>query len=441
MRRRAREQRRDQQREEENTERMADQGQNPVPPQGPQPRPVQNERNNNNNNNRAEQQEIRMRDRAIPDMNDFRFSIVEPQVNVEDFELKPSLIQMVKQSQFGGSPLENPTNHIQEFLQLCNTVKMNGVPMDVIRMQLFPFSLRDKAAHWLLSMPPDYFTSWDELSRAFIIKYFPPAKIAKIRNELSTFTQREGESLYEAWERNKDLQRQCPHHSIPEWLLIENFYNGLDQSIRGSLDAAAGGSLMSKSEAQARALIEEMALHNYQYGNPRGRTKGMYEMEAIQMLTAKLDQISHKMENMNVNPISAGQVSCGACGMSGHQSHECLQVNQGGPIEDINAFNSRPAGNFYQPQFNSNWRNPNKLPMSTTSILTSQTTIKTGRQIFQIILLTHRFNLLCRHLYHYQHHNRNRGPNHCWSNLLSPNRRERWRVNKNSSSYLPSLSN
>ena len=77
-------------------------------------------------------------------------------------------------------------------------------------------------------------------------------------------------------------------------------------------------------------------------------------MEAIQMLTAKLDQISHKMESMNVNPVSAAQVSCGACGMMGHQSQDCLQVNRGGPIEDVNAFNSRPAGNFYQPQFNSN---------------------------------------------------------------------------------------
>lgn len=271
--------------------------------------------------------EIKLRDRAIPNVNDFRSSIAEPQVTLHDFELKPGLIQMVQQNQFGGGTLENPNVHIQRFLQICNTVRMNGVPSDTIRLQLFPFSLRDKAIEWLMSMPPGHFTMWNELSGAFLAKYFPPSKTAKIRHELTTFTQRDGETLYEAWERNKDLQRQCPHHKLPEWLLIENFYNGLDQTVRSALDAAAGGSLMGKSEVEARELIEEMALHNYQYGNPRGRPKGMFEMEAIQMLTAKLDQISHKVDSMNISQVSTSNIGCGACGMTGHQSSECLQVN------------------------------------------------------------------------------------------------------------------
>ena len=35
--------------------------------------------------------------------------------------------------------------HLATFLEIDDTVKMNGVIEDVIRMQLFPFSLRDKA--------------------------------------------------------------------------------------------------------------------------------------------------------------------------------------------------------------------------------------------------------------------------------------------------------
>ena len=38
------------------------------------------------------QEEIKLRDRAIPNASDFRSSIAEPQVTVQNFELKPGLI-------------------------------------------------------------------------------------------------------------------------------------------------------------------------------------------------------------------------------------------------------------------------------------------------------------------------------------------------------------
>ncbi|PPD90687.1 hypothetical protein GOBAR_DD12374 [Gossypium barbadense] len=45
--------------------------------------------------------------------------------------------------------------------------------------------------------------------------YFPPSKNAKLRNEITTFQQLDDESLYEAWERFKELLRKCPHYGIP----------------------------------------------------------------------------------------------------------------------------------------------------------------------------------------------------------------------------------
>ena len=72
-------------------------------------------------------------------------AIRRPTIQANNFELKPSLIQMVQSNQFGGYPNESPDDHIAVFLQYCNTVKMNNVLNDVIRLQLFPFLLRDKA--------------------------------------------------------------------------------------------------------------------------------------------------------------------------------------------------------------------------------------------------------------------------------------------------------
>ena len=70
------------------------------------------------------------------------------------------------------------------------------------------------------------------MAQKFVSKFFPPAKTARLRIEISNFFQQEGETLYEAWERYKELLRKCPHHGIPLWLQVQTFYNGLILAIR-----------------------------------------------------------------------------------------------------------------------------------------------------------------------------------------------------------------
>ena len=82
----------------------------------------------------------------------------------------------------------------------------------------------------------------------FLHKFFPPAKTAKLRNEINTFYQLDQESLYEAWERFKELLRKCPHHGLPLWSQIQTFYNRLSGATRNNIDAAAEGVLLSKTQ-------------------------------------------------------------------------------------------------------------------------------------------------------------------------------------------------
>lgn len=164
-----------------------------------------------------------LRDCAMPNAGAPSSSIVRPSINANNFELKHGLINIVQQDQFSGLPNEDPNEHLANFLEKCDTIKLSGVDDTSIKLRLFPFSLKDKAKKWLNSNPTDFFTTWKALSQAFLNKYFPPGKTAKLRNDITNFTQPDGESLYEAWERFKELQRKCPHHSIPDWLLVQIF--------------------------------------------------------------------------------------------------------------------------------------------------------------------------------------------------------------------------
>ena len=79
---------------------------------------------------------------------------------------------------------------------MANTVKLNGVRLEVIRLQLFPFSLRDIAATWFDSLPYGSMSTWEELVEAYLVRFFPPFLTSEKRREINVFKQGEDESLY-----------------------------------------------------------------------------------------------------------------------------------------------------------------------------------------------------------------------------------------------------
>ena len=85
---------------------------------------------------------------------------------------------MLNNIQFHGLLSENPNAHLTSFIEVCDTVKYNGVTEKALRLRLFPLSLSDRAKHCLTSQPLDFITSWNDLVHKFLTKIFPPAKIA-----------------------------------------------------------------------------------------------------------------------------------------------------------------------------------------------------------------------------------------------------------------------
>jgi len=142
-------------------------------------------------------------------------------------------------------------------------------------------------------LPSRCITTWDELTRAFLVKFSPPSKTISLRNQITNFTQNDEETLYEAWERFKDLIRLCPHHDLQCWMIIQPFYNGV------YIDAAAGVTLMNKTEDEASNLIKEMALNNFQWSTKRDQPKqvgGKLKVDVLTLLSAKVDAMTQKLD-------------------------------------------------------------------------------------------------------------------------------------------------
>ena len=112
--------------------------------------------------------------------------------------------------------------------------------MDSVLLRLFPFSLLGKVKTWFYTYK-EVFNTWDTCSNAFLVKYFPVGKTNALRNRISSFEQLQDETVPEAWERLQECIAACPHHGMEEWLIIQNFFQGLNQRSQDHMDAAAGG--------------------------------------------------------------------------------------------------------------------------------------------------------------------------------------------------------
>ena len=105
---------------------------------------------------------------------------------------------MVQQHQFTGHPSKDPNEHLGKFLRMANAVKLNGVNPDLIKLHMFPFSLRDIAASWFESLPYGSVSNWEELVEAYLTRFFPHALTSERIGEIIAFKKKEDESLYNA---------------------------------------------------------------------------------------------------------------------------------------------------------------------------------------------------------------------------------------------------
>jgi len=138
-----------------------------------------------------------------------------------------------------------------------------------------------------------------------------------------------------------------------------------------SVDAAVGSALMGKSIEAVKALLEEMASHNYHWSSERAtpkRASGVYGVDAVDLLASKVDALAQRFDRLETPSRSQVRSSSGAmfeigalcetCGLQGHVAAECHSMYQG--VEHANAmqnFNPCPQKSPYSNTYNPGWRN------------------------------------------------------------------------------------
>jgi hypothetical protein len=110
--------------------------------------------------------------------------ITSPEIKADSFEVSPGLLNLIAKDQFGGSASKDASMHLHDFCEICDMQKFKNVENNIVKLKLFPFSLRGKAKDWILSLPNGSINSEENPREAFFKKYYPLVKILQNRNKI-----------------------------------------------------------------------------------------------------------------------------------------------------------------------------------------------------------------------------------------------------------------
>nr|GFB43748.1 reverse transcriptase domain-containing protein [Tanacetum cinerariifolium] len=144
--------------------------------------------------------------------------------------------------------------HLDKFLHVTQSIKVNGVTDDALRLYLFPHSMTHHATAWFDRLPRNSITTFEQMAKMFLGKYFSPSMVTKLRNEITNFRQRPDESLFKAWECYKLLIDRCSNHNMLPVTQIDTFYNELTLRHRDTINAAAGGTYMKRRSESSSSI-------------------------------------------------------------------------------------------------------------------------------------------------------------------------------------------
>ncbi|KAL5845193.1 hypothetical protein ACOSQ4_011151 [Xanthoceras sorbifolium] len=234
-----------------------------------------------------------MRDYALPVIETSPSCILLDEMS-RNYELKNIHFNMLPY--FHGAAGEDPLTFMREFYSIITTFPLQRLSEEQPRMRCFPYTMKDVAKQWLMTLPAASLCTWSAVYKKFMGKFYSHQKTAEIRNKIACFTQGDGESFHEAWDRYKLLLNHCPHHRYPLELQNQFFYDGLTLNCQATVDNAAGGAIAEKTMEETFQLFEKLGA-NSQQKSVRGRKPGVYELKTTPGMVQQMAELSRQNDS------------------------------------------------------------------------------------------------------------------------------------------------
>nr|GEU52729.1 reverse transcriptase domain-containing protein [Tanacetum cinerariifolium] len=211
-------------------------------------------------------------------------AIVISKINADHFEIKTNLLQLVQANPYHGFERENPHTHINNFKRINSTLKFRDVPNDVIKLMMFPYSLEGNARVW------------------------------------------------------KCLER-APTTDLRKLAKIDTFYNGLNDNDQDSLNAAAGGNLLSMTTREDLQIIENKSKVRYSRNKSNVSRMNMISRENASKSDDRIDKLADQISTLvdifakkvvTLAPVKAVEESCVTCG-GPHAYYNCPNTDSNQP--------------------------------------------------------------------------------------------------------------
>ncbi|GJV56877.1 ribonuclease H-like domain, reverse transcriptase, RNA-dependent DNA polymerase [Tanacetum coccineum] len=192
-------------------------------------------------------------------------------------------------------------------------------------------SLARAANRWLRNEPAGSIITWETLKMKFLRKYCPHARTAKKMKEINNFQQEPDKTLYQTWERFKELLLRCAQHYLMDMQEVILFYKGLDVPTRQILDSK--GAMPSMKAADAKKAIQDMADHSQKWHiGTSTRTRSTDTCDGLATIQAQLNDLGREIKKVN-EKVYATQVGCESCG-GPHYTKDCPLKEDGKTLEE-----------------------------------------------------------------------------------------------------------
>ncbi|XP_076937908.1 uncharacterized protein LOC143605815 [Bidens hawaiensis] len=222
------------------------------------------------------------------------------------FKVRTNALQSLPK--YKGLAMEEPYFHLEAYDSMCNTIGGQG------------FSLEGKAKRWFYTLPSTSIYTWAEMQQRFLEEFYTAQKTNDARRNLRAFQQQSGEMFHDAFERFNMIIKNCPHHGIALWELLNAFHEGLSTKDEQNPMSITNGLFGTNYEQDDWAYKEQMAVTSKRKAQTGRRARPAIGRSQVQDVEDGGVQTTNQVINV-----------CTNCNELGHASEICM-VGQA-PVE------------------------------------------------------------------------------------------------------------